>query len=478
MGKIALKSIEDASVIRKFSVLFTLMSVFPFVILAVLFFIFEKGGLRINSDIFFWVVFLVGIFSFIGFVGIRRTLTKLNKLSQNLTGILKGEPPKAIEIKSKGDNEITQIALTFNNMVRKLEDNIKELERSKSIVQDLLTKVASGVSFADNINAFLDLILRTVISALGAKIGLLLLIDNNELIIKSSYGVSDPFYAKDKRIPKDTEVVDWVIKQKKPLLIPRLSKISTAKTEDINLVFQPPLICVPLIYQNKVTGAVLISNKEKEANFEEDEVIILSNISSQIALAIDNAKLNSDAERTYIETITALALAVEARDVYSRGHSDRVVGYGVKIAQKLGLSQEQIKTVKEAAQLHDVGKIGINDSILLKSYDLNDYEKQIMQQHPIIGEGIIAPLHGFLSLREPVRHHHQWVNGEGYPDHLKGDEISIEARILSVADSFDAMTTDRPYRKGMNFEEAKQELNKYKGIRYDAKVVDTFLNCI
>ena len=101
-----------------------------------------------------------------------------------------------------------------------------------------------------------------------------------------------------------------------------------------------------------------------------------------------------------------------------------------------------------------------------------------MQQHPLIGEGIIIPLHGFFHLRDPIRHHHEWLDGQGYPDRLAGDQISSEARILAVADSFDAMTTDRPYRKGMTFEQAREELLKYKGIRYDPIVVDSLLSCL
>jgi HD-GYP domain-containing protein (c-di-GMP phosphodiesterase class II) len=205
---------------------------------------------------------------------------------------------------------------------------------------------------------------------------------------------------------------------------------------------------------------------------------MLSNLASQIALAIENARLNTDAQKTYLETITALALAVEARDPYSRGHSDRVSKYAVMIAKELGLDEERIKKIEEAAELHDVGKIGISDEILKKPDFFNDYERQIMQQHPIIGEGIIIPLHGFSHLRDPIRHHHEWLNGEGYPDHLKGDEISLEARILSVADAFDAMRTDRPHRKGLDLAQAKQELLKYKGVHYDPKVIDALLKCI
>jgi HD-GYP domain-containing protein (c-di-GMP phosphodiesterase class II) len=225
-------------------------------------------------------------------------------------------------------------------------------------------------------------------------------------------------------------------------------------------------------------GAISVSGKTRDDNFQEEELIILSNLASQIALAIENAKLNADAQQTYLETITALALAVEARDPYSRGHSDRVSKYSVLIAQELGLDEEMITKIKAAAQLHDVGKIGISDEILRKPSSLNDYERQIMRQHPIIGEGIIVPLRGFSHLRGPIRHHHEWLNGEGYPDHLVGEQISLEARILVVADSFDAITTDRPYRKAMDFATAKQELLKYKGERYDSKIVDAFIKRI
>ena len=116
--------------------------------------------------------------------------------------------------------------------------------------------------------------------------------------------------------------------------------------------------------------------------------------------------------------------------------------------------------------------------ILKKQGPLTEFEHKLIEQHPVIGEGIIIPLHTFSALRDPIRHHHEWLNGEGYPDHLKGDEISLEARILAVVDSFDAMTTDRPYRKAMDSQQAKQELLKYKGIHYDEKVVDAFINCI
>jgi len=473
-----LKSIEDASVVRKFSVLFALMSFLPFIILSVLFFIFiSTGSIKINLNLFFWAVFLTGVFAIIGFFSMRQTLVNLARLSRDAKSILEGDLSKGVSVKTKDDNEVAQLARVFNEAVQKLENNIKELEKSKKMVQEVLVKVASGASSSEDIDAFLDLILTVTVKALDGNIGLLLILDEDkkELIVKSAYGTSAP-YAKNTQIPLGEEVAGWVVKQKKPLLIPRLHKISVP--EDNPLPFAPPLICAPLVFKNKVVGVISINGKKQDIDFTEDELVILSNIASQVALAIENARLSSDNQKNYLETISALALAVEARDVYSRGHSDRVRDYAVKIAVQMGLSQQQIKTIKEAAQLHDVGKIGISDEILKKPNALNDFERNIMEQHPLIGEGIIIPLHGMAHLRDPLRHHHEWINGEGYPDHLKGNEICLEAKILGVADSFDAMTTDRPYRKKMDFNQAKEELLKYKDIRYDRKVVDALIGCL
>ena len=481
MPKFKLKSIEDASVIRKFSVLFSLMSFFPFIVLSVLFFYLQSQGvIKLNLNLIFWSVFLVGVFGLIGFFGMRKTLVNLAKITQKTREVLHGKVTGPIDIKAAGNNEVAQIVHAFNGMVRRLEDNVYELQKSKDLLQGVLSRIASGVSSTENINAFLDLILETTVNALGAKNGLLLLSDKekSELVVKSSFGSAVSVYTRAQRIQADAEVISLVIKQERPLLIPRLQKAMTTKARNTNPAFQPPLICAPLVFQNEVIGAISINSKKGDANFVEDDLIMLSNLASQIALAIENEKLNTDVQKTYLETLTALALAVEARDPYSRGHSDRVGEYSVKIARKLGLDEEKVIKIKEAAQLHDVGKIGISDEILRKPDLLNDYEKEIMRQHPVIGEGIIIPLHGFTHLREPIRHHHEWLNGDGYPDHLKGEEISLEARILSVADTFDAITTDRPYRKGLDFVKGKQELLKFKEARYDTKVVEAFMECL
>jgi HAMP domain-containing protein len=407
----------------------------------------------------------------------RKSLVNLIKISQEAKNILAGNLSKRIVLRTKGNNEVNQIADSFNQIVQQLEHNIIELKKSKEALQKVLIKVSSGVSFTENIDSFLDLILETTVHALDGYTGLLLIRDenNNDLVIKSVYGL-DIAPPSNKMFSPEEEPIKSVMELKKPLLISYLDKTSRLETQ--SKYFKPPLICAPLIFQNKILGIISISGKKQKVDFQENESVVLYSLASQIAMAIENARLNSDNQKAYLDTITALALAVEARDVYSRGHSDRVSEYAVKVAKKLNLDEHTIKTIKEAAQLHDVGKIGISDEILRKPDLLNDFEKSIMEDHPVIGEGIIIPLHGFSHLRNPIRHHHEWLNGEGYPDHLKGNEIPLEAQILATADAFDAMTTDRPYRKGMTYQEAKEELTKYKDIRYRPEIIDALVSCL
>ncbi|MGE5307528.1 MAG: HD domain-containing phosphohydrolase [Deltaproteobacteria bacterium] len=472
---LSLKSVEDVSVIRKFRIFYILLAAIPFAILATLFIIFYlSDDIRDNSTLLFWAFVIVGMFMAITFFALRHTLSRLQSVTKDVSAALSGGRPQRIDLKSSGDNEIAQIARSFNDVVKRLEETIGELERSKNMLQDILTKVASGVSFTENINAFLDLIMKTTVGAVDAKYGLLLIRDEQQgsLQVRSSWGFSDAGM-KTKRIADTLGAVEWPLRQKQPLLVPSLQRGQVERFEE---GFEPPLMSVPLIYQNDVIGVLVLSGKVLGENFTQDDMLIVSNIAAQLSMAMVNAHLHADAQRTYLETISALAMAVEARDVYSRGHSDRVGVYSVRIAERMELGEQRIRTVREAAQLHDVGKIGISDDILRKPGKLDQYECEIIRQHPVIGEGIIMPLHGFSVLRDPIRHHHEWLNGEGYPDKLKGDQISLEARILTVADVYDALTTDRPYRKAMSWQEARQELVNYKGIRYDAEVVDVFVS--
>ena len=473
-----LTSVKDESVLRKFTIFFVIMSFLPLLIIFIVYkeIDFSSFGLLDKSSFGVLMVFLF-LASIAGFWGTRRILVTILKISSKAEDVAKGNISGSIEVKER--DEVGELARSFNKITGRLEDNIQRLKASKKILQDVLFKISVGVSSTHNIDSFLDLIVETVVNALGANIGALLLVDQhtNELYVRASYGI-DKNKVKTIRIKPGEEAAGWVIKQARPLLVPYLSNQNQSfDAKTINL-FHSPLICVPLVYQDKIIGTLSVSGKKNKENFGDDDLVLLSNLASQTSIALENARLSEDVERTYFETISALAIAVEAKDPYSRGHSQHVAEYATKIARYLNLDEETTGIVRDAAMLHDVGKIGIGDDILQKPAELNDEERSIMHQHPLIGESIIKPIHYLARLCDPVRHHHEFLNGSGYPDGLKGEQISIAARILSVADSFDAITAERPYRKKMSFQDAKQEIKRCSGIYYDPKVVDALLNVV
>jgi putative two-component system response regulator len=177
----------------------------------------------------------------------------------------------------------------------------------------------------------------------------------------------------------------------------------------------------------------------------------------------------------FFNAITALAYALEAKDSYTSGHSQRVSEISVAIARELGLPQEDIDKIELAGRVHDVGKIGVRESVLNKSDKLTDEEFQHIKYHPEAGERILAPIVEGKEILQIVRHHHEHYDGTGYPDELSGDEIPLGARILAVADSYDAMISERPYRGAMSVEEACAEIEWGKNTQFDPEVAGAFL---
>lgn len=171
----------------------------------------------------------------------------------------------------------------------------------------------------------------------------------------------------------------------------------------------------------------------------------------------------------------SLAQALEARDTYTKGHSERVTRYAVAIAKEMELDARTQKVIYYAGMLHDIGKIGISDAILQKRVKLSDEEWETIRNHPMFGDNILGPIKFLNDAQKVVLRHHERYDGSGYPGHLKGEEIPLEARIVAVADSFDAMTSDRPYRKALSRDVAVAEIRSASGGQFDPRVVEAFL---
>lgn len=208
-----------------------------------------------------------------------------------------------------------------------------------------------------------------------------------------------------------------------------------------------------------------------------------SNVPNDIDLLIQKltkelAIVNQELANAYLDSIETLRTTVEAKDPYTRGHSDRVSAYSMLIGRKIGLSEEDIKTLQIGGLFHDIGKIGITDTILLKSEKLTDEEYLEIKNHPEIGVKILSKSKIFTNILPIVQHHHEKYDGSGYPGRLVGDSIPLLARIVSIADSFDAMASHRPYRYSISVELIKREFEKNRGIQFDPKLCDVFIDIL
>lgn len=183
-------------------------------------------------------------------------------------------------------------------------------------------------------------------------------------------------------------------------------------------------------------------------------------------------------EKAYLESIQTLRYTVEAKDRYTRGHSDRVAEFSVLIGKYMGLSEEDLKTLRIGGLFHDIGKIGIPDAILLKEGKLDDNEYSEIKNHPSIGKHILSNASIFSSIIPIVYHHHEKYNGTGYPEQLAGDQIPLFARIAAVADTFDAMTSKRSYRNAIPLEYVRAEIEKCSGTQFDPQIAKVFLDIL
>ena len=292
--------------------------------------------------------------------------------------------------------------------------------------------------------------------------------------IEEAYGASPDYVDKFEHI-YSKELSELFLKNINPVLIspgaqlpPELER--AVKSDDIALS-----ICVPLTTRGKITGLISVCRNSKNRPFTSSEIELVSVLSGQAAAAIENAHLYEKLEQSYLSMMVALSCVVEARDLYTDKHMKDIAEYSVDIANKMGLAEDEVENIRKAALLHDLGKISIPDNILMKPGKLTDEEVEIIKKHPENGAKIIEPVEPLRNAKDIIRHHQECYDGSGYPDGLKGEAIPLGARIIAVADSFGAMTTDRPYRKALTVEEAVKEIKRCSGTQFDPDIVKQFL---
>lgn len=239
---------------------------------------------------------------------------------------------------------------------------------------------------------------------------------------------------------------------------------------------RPQEIVQVLRVQDRPVGVLQLNWDAEHLAMSENDRQLLEVFTAQVAVALENSRLYGALKRQNIETITALTAAIDARDPYTRGHSDQVTKYAVAIAERMDGDLQWIERVRLGALLHDIGKIGQPDAILRKAGPLNHGERAKMQEHPAVGARIVESVRALESVCAIIEAHHEFFNGQGYPRGLRAEEIPLESRVIAVADGFDAMTSDRAYRKGMPMEHALAVLRGGRNEQWQGSIVDVFLD--
>ncbi|RLD18597.1 MAG: phosphohydrolase [Caldiserica bacterium] len=367
---------------------------------------------------------------------------------------------------------------SFLEKERELRKYHEDLKFLQSFLKGLRS-IGITTRVSPDIRELCQIIIEKVTKLMKTEIGSLMLLnpETNLLEIYGSVGLDEEI-VRTTKLKIGEGIAGRVFLEGEPIFCADIEKDPRFMRKANVKYYSKSFISVPLRVGDRVIGVLNVNNKEKMQEFNQTDLELLAIVADEVAAIIENTRLYSRMREMYIGTIKALAHALEARDPYYQGHSERVARYSVEIARKLGLPQEQIENVRRAALIHDIGKIGVPDTILLKPDQLTKKEWEIIREHPEIGEELIKPIDFLENLSPMIRSHHERWDGLGYPDGLKGEEIPIGARIIAIADAYDSMTSSRPYREALNKEKAIEELKKEKGRQFDPHLVDVFLEVL
>jgi response regulator RpfG family c-di-GMP phosphodiesterase len=349
----------------------------------------------------------------------------------------------------------------------KLNRKIKELSILYSISESM-----GAVDF--DVDRSYEKIVELAATITGAERTSLMILDRdaNALRIKAARGLSQKIIGS-VRVPLGTGVAGRVVTTGKTLLVKDSSPPSLQSGRKAYKTGS--YISIPLTIKGETFGVLNVTDKGDGSHFDEGEALFLLTLVKRAALNIENSLLYETLYNNLIDTLQCLVTTLEAKDYYTQRHSQRVTDLAARIARNMSCTEEEIESIRFAGLLHDIGKIGIHDMVLQKPDRLSDEEFCLVKTHPLVGEKIIQPL-GLLPMETAiVRNHHERWDGKGYPDGLEGRGIPLLARILAVADAYDAMTSDRPYRAAKSSAEAVDELKRCSGSQFDGNVVEAFL---
>ena len=401
----------------------------------------------------------------------RMVVRRLVKLANAAVAVASGAAVERIPVKR--DDEIGRVATAFNEMAERVQKNLSELTgRIGSLATELanLNIFGETLSKSTDVHAELNRLAAMLTGMFGSDFAGVFTVEAGGARLAAFAGSAGATSL------AAQELGEWAVAERGSITIAsatadeRLSSMARVTADGAR-----SLMAVPLLQHGSVLGALCVGCGRPGA-FEHEDLVLLGTVGSQTAVALENAETYRKLESAYLDTVKALAAAMEAKDHYTAEHADMLAAMAVAVGRRMGLAEAEIRRLQYAAVLHDIGKIGIPGNILNKPGKLTDAEFQVMAEHTLIGERIISRIDYLEPIARVIRSAHERWDGRGYPDHIAGDEIPLQSRILFVCDAFHAMTSDRPYRKALPVDEALEELRRNAGGQFDPQVVEAFLS--
>jgi HD-GYP domain-containing protein (c-di-GMP phosphodiesterase class II) len=373
------------------------------------------------------------------------------------------------------------VALTFEPLHRNIQIIVDRVFFKKSYeYRNIINDVRDQLRETANPAVVSTFLLRRMAETLQVSHGWLLVYNRRLGVFQIASTVNPldeiPFSL---NLDSKSNLVEFIKSKGRPVVLEgsegQLLRRDSDRKERNKLAGMGVALVAPLRGRNMLVGILILGSRKAGDYYRGEDLDLIASLCDDAAISMENASLYDELQTSYLNTVKSLVTALEAKDKYTRGHSERVAKYAKDIATEIGLSDKECQLLYEVSLLHDVGKIGISDHILNKPRKLTDSEYAQVQTHTVTGEKILSAVESLKDGLAIVRHHHERLNGDGYPDGLSESNIPLPARILAVADAYDAMTTKRPYRNAMSKKEAIEELKRHAFQQFDPKIVRAFV---
>jgi len=375
--------------------------------------------------------------------------------------------------------DLTQVSSTIGTLKQGLIGYLDERQRQVGA----LVGVGSAINSSLGLERVLEKVMDTLIALMNAERGFLMLREPaGQLKVRIARGIDNVNLDEDAFAISKT-VVRRVVESGETVLTTNAQEDPRfGEQYSVAMYHLLSILCAPLKIKDNLIGVIYVDNRAHTGIFSADDLGMISAFANQAAVAIDNARLfddlqksNAELEIAYQATLEGWVRALDMRDKETEGHTQRVTTLTQRLAQLMGVGDEDLLHITRGALLHDIGKMAIPDGILLKPGELTTEERMLIQRHPVYAYQMLSPIKFLLpALDIPYCHHERW-DGSGYPRKLKGEEIPFAARIFSVVDVWDALVSDRPYRKGLAPASVKKSIREESGTHFDPRVVDAFL---